>query len=180
MLGRLDSSRSNQRDASLESKAALNTPSNPNQPNADQETLRALYSLPAADWHKNIMGGNGAPNAQLTDPGDYNEVVGLGSPKANLLISGLINYAGVSLNPAQPTTGKAGQNYSFAITASGGNGDINVTYTIASGAIPNGVTITTGTNEARHRRQAAGRGHRHDLARRPLIPSAPRTRKATP
>ena len=50
------------------------------------QTLQALYSLPASDFHDITSGYNGF-NA---GPG-YDEVTGLGSPIANLLIPGLVS-----------------------------------------------------------------------------------------
>jgi subtilase family serine protease len=56
----------------------LNSPDNPRQ------TLQALYSLPARDFHRITSGYTGVS----AHPG-YNEVGGLGSPVANLLVPGL-------------------------------------------------------------------------------------------
>ena len=70
--------------------ATLNSGSNP------MQTLQALYSLPAGDFHDITSGYNGF-NA---GPG-YDLVTGLGSPFANLLIPGLVAY-----NEAAPELGR--------------------------------------------------------------------------
>ena len=105
-------------------KSALNTSSTPGQPNPE-ETLRAIYSMPAADFHKGITGNNGAPNAMLTNASNYNEIVGLGTPVANLLVPALIAYTsnGVALSPV-----------SF-----GSDGSVNYGYVI------NGANLTAST-----------------------------------
>jgi sugar lactone lactonase YvrE len=59
------------------------------------QTIPAMYSLPAADFHDITSGNNGGYSA---GPG-YDEVTGLGSPRANLLIPAL-----ASANWAATTT----------------------------------------------------------------------------
>ena len=49
--------------------------------------MQALYSLPASDFHDITSGYNGL----FAGPG-YNEVTGLGSPIANLLVPDLASY----------------------------------------------------------------------------------------
>ena len=61
--------------------ASLNTPANPTQ------ALQALYSLPASDWNDITTGYNGTS----AGPG-YDEVTGLGSPIANLLVPAMVSY----------------------------------------------------------------------------------------
>ncbi len=56
--------------------------------NGVRQTLPALYSLPAKDFHQITQGSNGGFTA---GPG-YNEVTGLGSPVANLLVPQLAAY----------------------------------------------------------------------------------------
>jgi hypothetical protein len=51
------------------------------------QTLEALYSLPAKDFHQVATEYNG-----LTARTGYNEVTGLGSPIANLLVPDLASY----------------------------------------------------------------------------------------
>lgn len=73
------------------------------------QTLPALYSLPSADFHDITTGGNGTENA---GPG-YDEVTGLGTPVANLLVSDLASYGMsdqivVQIPPASSTTAGSG------------------------------------------------------------------------
>ena len=89
-------------------KPTLNTGfTNPNQ-QVPTEALEALYNLPATDFNKpDVQYRNGkAPNhttsAGLTDPSNYNEMTGMGTPMANLVINGLINYGSRKL---QTTSG---------------------------------------------------------------------------
>ena len=51
------------------------------------QTLPALYSLPAADFHDIVHGNNGDP----AGPG-YDLTTGLGTPVANLLVPDLAGY----------------------------------------------------------------------------------------
>ncbi len=52
------------------------------------QTLPALYNLPSADFHDITSGSNGDFSA---GPG-YDEVTGLGTPQANLLVPALAAY----------------------------------------------------------------------------------------
>jgi Bacterial Ig-like domain (group 3) len=102
----------------------LNSGSDPTQ------TLQALYSLPAGDFHDITSGYNGF-NA---GPG-YDEVTGLGSPVANLLIPGLVSYARVPPQlgrliiavqpPASVATGSA---FSLTVTVEDGSGNLLTNY----------------------------------------------------
>jgi len=56
------------------------------------QILQALYSMPAYDFHKITGGNNGATTVGLNDPSNYNEVTGLGSPRADWLIPDLVAY----------------------------------------------------------------------------------------
>jgi hypothetical protein len=64
------------------------------------ETLPALYSLPAADFHDVTTGNNGqytlttTNQAQYSAGPGYDPATGLGSPVANLLIPDLVAYTG--------------------------------------------------------------------------------------
>jgi hypothetical protein len=114
-----------------------------------QETLQALYSLPTADFHPpgQLGGDNGAPNANLLNRPRYDELTGLGSPRADVLVPDLINYRGVSLTPTSLPAGSVGKTYSQTIVASGGNSDITVTYNVTSGGIPPGLSFTVNNNQ---------------------------------
>jgi subtilase family serine protease len=78
----------------------LNSPGDPTQ------ALEALYSLPSIDFHQITAGYNG-----LTPGPGYNEVTGLGSPIANLVVPALVSYGvndqlAITANaPAQVTAG---------------------------------------------------------------------------
>ena len=55
------------------------------------QTVNVLYALPTADFHNNLGGNNGTTTAGLTHPTRYDEVTGLGTPVANLLVPDMIN-----------------------------------------------------------------------------------------
>jgi Bacterial Ig-like domain (group 3) len=74
-----------------EGGATLNSSADPTQ------TLRALYSLPAGDFHQVTSGYNG-----FFAGSGYNLVTGLGSPVANLLIPDLVNYDFSPPSPVLP------------------------------------------------------------------------------
>ncbi len=56
------------------------------------QTLPALYALPASDFHDGLGGDNGTNDNGLLDPARYDEVTGLGTPRANVLVSDLASY----------------------------------------------------------------------------------------
>jgi hypothetical protein len=71
------------------------------------QTLTALYSLPAADFHDILYGNNGDP----AGPG-YDLTTGLGTPIANLLVPDLATYKAssqivVAVSPNPPIVGQA-------------------------------------------------------------------------
>jgi subtilase family serine protease len=63
------------------------------------QTLPALYSLPEADFHDVVAGSDGS----FTAGAGYDEVTGLGSPVANLLVPALAAYG----NPNRGTGARA-------------------------------------------------------------------------
>ena len=65
------------------------------------QTLPQLYKLPAADFHA-ITSGTTGPSPTYAAAAGYNLCTGLGSPVANKLIPGLINYVPTvtSISPA--------------------------------------------------------------------------------
>lgn len=67
------------------------------------ETQTALYTLPPSDFHDNLGGANGAipPVGTLLDPQRYDEVTGLGTPVADLLVPDLISYGGIVSSTAK-------------------------------------------------------------------------------
>ena len=85
----------------------LNSTANPTQ------TLQALYSLPASDFHDITSGYNGF-NA---GPG-YDEVTGLGSPIANLLVPDLASYdlpTQLAITAQPPASVTAGSGFGLTV-----------------------------------------------------------------
>ncbi len=95
------------------------------------QSLPALYSLPAGDFHDITAGSNGTYSA---GPG-YDLLTGRGSPIANLLIPGLVAYTNAptitvstsSLNLGTTTQGTAGDSQSFTVSGSNLTADIILT-----------------------------------------------------
>jgi hypothetical protein len=106
--------------------------------NNPEQIQQALYSLPATDFHSPAVldGDNGTTDDGLLDPDRYDEVTGLGSPIANLLVPDLINY-----NPAPapaPTVRLS------AVSGEGvyrGTGTLTATVTLNDSSL-SGVTVT--------------------------------------
>jgi subtilase family serine protease len=111
------------------------------------QTLPALYSLPSADFNDITSGSNGGFSAQ---PG-YDEVTGLGTPKANLLVPALAAYGttaaasqlAVTAQPPSSTT--AGAPFGLTIAVENANGSLNTSYsgsvTIELSNNPGGSTL---------------------------------------
>jgi len=70
-------------------------------------TLAAVYTMPSTDFHKILGDANGSSTIGLSNAALYNEVTGLGTPIANLLVPDLVTYSGVLATPIlqQVTTG---------------------------------------------------------------------------
>ncbi len=118
-------------------QAKLNTASS-------TELLTAIYSLAKSDFHDITVGSNKSYAATA----GYDQVTGLGTPVANLLVPDLIAYGGnVALSPGAVAAGTVGSAYSQSITASGGDGIKTMTYSILSGSLPAGLAISTSTSE---------------------------------
>ncbi len=110
----------------------LNSGGNP------QQTLQALYGLPASDYRDITSGYNGL-NA---GPG-YNEVTGLGTPVANLLVPNLVAYVPApSVTSVSPTSGPATGGTTVTIT--GMNLGTASTATVDFGAAPAAIISDTG------------------------------------
>ena len=122
----------------LQKEPTLNSSSDPTQ------TLSALYSLPPTDFHSITTGNNGGYSA---GPG-YNEVTGLGSPVANLLVPDLAAYGLASqlVVTAQPPPLVAiGQSFDLQISAEDSYGNVDYSYDSAvtlSGLDLNGSSVT--------------------------------------
>ena len=126
----------------------LNSGSNPTQ------ALQALYSLPAGDFHDITSGYNGFS----AGPG-YDEVTGLGSPIANLLIPGLVSYGVATqlgrlvITVQPPASVAAGSAFGLTVAVEDSSGNVITNYD-ASVAI----ALAT-TPAAPARRPADGAGH---------------------
>ncbi len=114
------------------------------------QTLPALYSLEAnspGDFHDITTGGNGTFNA---GPG-YDEVTGLGSPVANLLLPGLIGDGTVgaatelTITTQPPASVATGSTFGLTVVAEDASGTIDPTYngpvTISLADNPGGGTL---------------------------------------
>jgi hypothetical protein len=113
-----------------------------NSPNNPRQTLTALYSLPAGDFHNNLGGYNGAPNAGLINSARYDEITGLGSPVANLLIPDLIafnsnNAPDVNVDPVNIAYGTPLEDWQLSGTATFNGQPVPgvFTYTSAAGQV---------------------------------------------
>jgi autotransporter-associated beta strand protein len=93
----------------------LNSTANP------QQTLQALYGLPASDFYDITSGYNG----YTAGPG-YDEVTGRGSPIANILIPDLVSYVPLSVSQSSvsvtPTSIQSGNTATVTLTAKDTNG----------------------------------------------------------
>ncbi len=118
----------------------LNSVLNPTQ------TLQALYSLPASDFHEITSGYNG-----FSAGAGYNEITGLGSPVANLLIPDLVSY-GVASQFGQlviavqpPTSVAAGSGFGLTVAVEDSSGNLITGYdasvAIALASNPGGATL---------------------------------------
>ncbi len=98
--------------------ASLNIPSDPTQ------ALQGLYSLPASDFNDVTSGYNGLS----AGPG-YDEVTGLGTPIANLLVPALASYdlgsdqLAVSVEP--PTSVAAGSTFRLSVSVENAAGSVS-------------------------------------------------------
>jgi uncharacterized repeat protein (TIGR03803 family) len=120
--------------------------------NGASQTLPALYSLPAADFHDITSGSNGG----FTAKAGYDEVTGLGTPVANLLVPALVAYGTPPpvnqppvINPISPQTAATDGNstVSFMVTATAQTASgtpLALTFTLGSAA-PLGAKIDAQT-----------------------------------
>ena len=104
------------------------------------QTLPALYSLPAADFHDILYGNNGDP----AGPG-YDLASGLGSPAANLLVPDLASYqmAGrMSIKTEPPSSVVVGTTFGMTVQVDNGLGNpAGGTVTVALGNNPGDATL---------------------------------------
>ncbi len=112
--------------------------------NSPTELLSAIYSLAQRDFHDITSGANKTFSATS----GFDQVTGLGTPVANLLVPDLINYGGaVALSSGSLASGTVGLAYSQSITARGGSGPKTMTYNITAGALPAGISINVSNSE---------------------------------
>ena len=108
------------------------------------ETLSALYSLPQEDFHDITSGAN--KNSSATT--GFDQVTGLGTPVANLLVPDLIAYgSAVSLSTSLLAAGMIGSPYAQSITANGGTGPKTMTYSVTAGTLPAGLAFDVSNSE---------------------------------
>ena len=136
------------------------------------QTLPALYTLPASDFHDITIGSNGGFSA---GPG-YDEVTGLGSPVANSLVPDLAAYdlpSQLVVSNGPPSSVTAGNPFGLTVTVedpwrnliTSFNGNVTIALANGSGTGALGGTLTVKASQgiatftrtdARH-----GRGRRH-------------------
>jgi subtilase family serine protease len=114
--------------------SSFDSPANP------EQALQALYNLPAADFHEITSGYNGLS----AGPG-YDELTGLGSPIANLLVPDLASSGLPILSPGSlpSATYRGDYNQTITATETGGAG-APFTFTVSDGALPNGLSLAPG------------------------------------
>jgi len=105
------------------------------------QTLPALYSLPAADFHDILYGNNGYP----AGPG-YDLDTGLGTPLANLLVPDLAGYeipSQMAIKTEPPSSVVAGGTFGLTVQVedSLGNAVSGGTVTVALGKNPGDATL---------------------------------------
>ncbi len=111
------------------------------------QTLPALYSLPSSDFNDITSGSNGGFSAHA----GYDEVTGLGTPKANLLVPALAAYvattaaAQLAVTTQPPSSVIAGATFGLTIAVENANGSLvtsfNGSVTIALANNPGGSTL---------------------------------------
>ena len=118
------------------------------------QALSALYTIPYGDFNDVLTGSNGGSSAKA----GYDEVTGLGTPKANLLVPGLVAYGSASKLAvmAQPTGNiAAGASFSLVVSVENSSGQEEagfagpVTLTLENnpgGSILSGVTSVIAQN----------------------------------
>ncbi len=106
--------------------------------NGESQTLPAIYSISTADYHDITSGSNGGFSAAL----GYDEVTGLGSPEANVLVNDLGTYGSTNklvVSTEPPAIVKAGSGLGFSVAFENAAGMIEQGW---SGSI----TVSLGNN----------------------------------
>ncbi len=108
------------------------------------QTLPVLYSLPAGDFHDITTGSNGGFSA---GPG-YDEVTGMGSPVADVLVPDLALYdiaPRLTVTAGPPAVVTAGDPFGLTVQVENPDGSLDATYlgtvTIALATNPGGDTL---------------------------------------
>jgi subtilase family serine protease len=124
--------------------------------NGAEDTLPALYQLPSTDFHDVTAGTNGAYSA---GPG-YDLVTGRGSPVANKVVSGLVEYGTPGTLPwvVKPATATSnlvtGRTAELSVLGGDYGGASDLTYTWWALSGPAGAPLPTyslnGTNAAQN------------------------------
>ena len=116
------------------------------------QTLPALYSLPATDFHDITSGGNG-PSPTYDAGSGYDLATGIGSPVGNLLLPQLVNGPGVTQPAAASPSPVIGTTTSLSVLGADAAGESTLTYTWAATTIPAGAAAplfsANGTNAAK-------------------------------
>ncbi len=105
------------------------------------QTLPALYSLPAADFHDIVYGSNG----DSAGPG-YDLTSGRGTPVANLLVPALADYGlasqmSIKTEPPSSITANTGFGLTVQVEDSSGNLASGSYVTVALGSDPTDITL---------------------------------------
>ena len=105
------------------------------------QTLPALYSLPASDFHDIVYGSNGYSAA----PG-YDLATGRGTPIANLLVPALAGYGlasqmSIKTEPPSTVTANTGFGLTVQVEDSAGNLASGSYVTVALGSDPTDITL---------------------------------------
>ena len=107
---------------------------------SSSQTLPALYSLPAADYHDITTGSTGPLPTYKAGTG-YDLATGLGSPIGNKLIPGLVNYV-PAVTSISPTSGSTAGGTTVTITGTNLTGGMIVDF----GSTPaTNVTVVSST-----------------------------------
>jgi subtilase family serine protease len=96
--------------------------------NGQSQTLPALYSVPSSDFHDVTSGSNGSFKAGA----GYDEVTGLGTPRADLLVPDLAAWgmsAKLVITGEPPGSVIAGNSFGMSVAVENGSGVVSTGYT---------------------------------------------------
>jgi len=92
-----------------------------------KQTLSALYTISYGDFNDIVKGSNGGSNAKA----GYDEVTGLGTPKANFVVPDLATYgSGTKLAVIAQPTGNitAGASFALVVSVEGSSGQVAASF----------------------------------------------------